>query len=126
MMSGRKELTTGEMIDQLKLEQVAIRVFEPFGRCSDAYTMVRLDKDNDVMVFNKRTCTWSYERLTGSMIKSSWIIVEAFVPFTDWYKERYGEVWHEDYAGLYAYALDLVDKYEQWCKEIGTDPVFDG
>lgn len=35
--------------------------------------------------------------------------------FTERYKENYEEDWHEDFSGLYSFAIEVSDKYEEWC-----------
>lgn len=46
--------------------------------------------------------------------------------FTEWYEDKHDEVWHEDFAGMYGYAIELADKYEAWCKENKSKPVWNG
>lgn len=69
-----KLLTTGQMIDMLEEGQIAERVYELIGSCSDAYTKAKLDEDGDLMFFVEQDNDWSSERLTGSVINSKWII----------------------------------------------------
>jgi|SRR5699024_953858 len=72
------ELTTGEMIDQLQVGQVAERIYEPIGVCSDRYTHARVDDyDGELMFYCEQHESWEYDRLTGSLISSKWIIKGA-------------------------------------------------
>lgn len=71
----KRELTTGEMIDQLQVGQVAERIYEPIGTCSDRYTHAKVDDfDGELMFYCEQKEIWEYDRLTGSMIASKWII----------------------------------------------------
>lgn len=70
----RNLLTTGQMLDNLEGDQIAERVFEPSGVCSDAYTKAKLDDDGDLMFYVKHWKEWSRESLTGSVIGTKWII----------------------------------------------------
>ncbi|WP_338657251.1 hypothetical protein V6B14_22180 (plasmid) [Sporosarcina psychrophila] len=67
-------LTTGQMLDNLEVGQIAERVFEPSGVCSDAYTRAKFDDDGDLMFYVKHWKDWSRESLTESVIRSKWII----------------------------------------------------
>ena len=67
-------LTTGQMLDSMEVGQIAERVFEPIGVCSDAYTKAKLDDDGDLLFYVKHWKEWSRENLTGSVIDSKWII----------------------------------------------------
>lgn len=46
--------------------------------------------------------------------------------FTEWYKETQGDEWNSDYAGMYGYAMELIDKYEEWCTKNDFVPVWNG
>ncbi|MBO0588201.1 MULTISPECIES: hypothetical protein [unclassified Sporosarcina] len=70
----RSLLTTGQMLDNLEVGQIAERIFEPSGDCSDAYTKAKLDADGDLMFYVKHWKEWSRESLTGSVIGSNWTI----------------------------------------------------
>lgn len=62
------------MIDRLTYGQVAERIFEPIGVCSDAYTKAKIDEDGNLMFYVDHWGDWSYERLTENVIASKWII----------------------------------------------------
>lgn len=46
--------------------------------------------------------------------------------FTEWYRKETGLDWEESYAELYGYATEMINKYEAWCKESATQPIYDG
>ena len=67
-------LTTGQLIDTLKVGQVAERIFEPNGDCSDAYTKAKLGEDGNLMFYVDHWGEWSCERMTRFVINSKWFI----------------------------------------------------
>jgi hypothetical protein len=46
--------------------------------------------------------------------------------FSEWYKLTYKDDWHEDYAGLYGFAMDMSDEYEEWCENNNQKPIWNG
>ena len=75
ILHGKCPLTTGEMLDSIEVGQVAERIYEPEGYCSDAYTKLKIDEAGDLLFFSEQEKDWNYERLTGVVIKSKWRIV---------------------------------------------------
>lgn len=69
-------LSTGEMLDTIDVGQVAERMYEPEGYCSDRYTKLKIDDDGDLLFYDEQEDDWEYDRLTGSMIRSQWKLVE--------------------------------------------------
>lgn len=43
--------------------------------------------------------------------------------FTEWYKFKTGDDWHEDYAWIEGHR---ADDYDEYCKENGIEPIWDG
>ncbi|MCK1996457.1 hypothetical protein MPH47_04250 [Psychrobacillus psychrodurans] len=48
------------------------------------------------------------------------------ITFTEWYKETHEEEWHEDFAELYSFAIEVSDKYEKWCEENDIQGIWNG
>lgn len=69
-------MTTGEMLDAIDAGQIAERIYESEGYCSDRYTKLKIDDDGDLWFYDEQENSWEYEKLTGAMIKSQWRIVE--------------------------------------------------
>jgi len=46
--------------------------------------------------------------------------------FVEWYKEIYGDEWHEDYAGLYSFCYKMTMEYDEYCKDNNIKPVWNG
>ena len=67
-------LSTGEMLDTIDVDQVAERIFDPEGRCSDRFTKLKIDDDGDLLLYDEQEDDWEYEKLTGAMIRSYWKI----------------------------------------------------
>lgn len=73
---GRPYMTTGEMLDTIDVGQIAERVYEPEGYCSDRYTKLKIDDGGDLLFYDEQDDNWEYDRLTGAMIRSQWRIIE--------------------------------------------------
>ncbi|WP_077317593.1 hypothetical protein [Virgibacillus proomii] len=76
-------ITTGEMIDQLKDGEVAERIFEKIGVCSDRFTKAKKDIDGELMFYNEQREQWELDRLTSSLINSKWRILPNYVSFNE-------------------------------------------
>lgn len=42
--------------------------------------------------------------------------------YTEWYKEKYKEAWTDNHGWLHS----VMVEYEEYCKENGLEPVWDG
>lgn len=76
-------LTTGQMIDRLKVGEVAERKFDNQASCSDRFTMVKLNEQGSLMAYDSNDDEWELTNLYGYLIESKWRILPKYVTFEE-------------------------------------------